>query len=782
MATNYNDYLIEGTKTLQKYLSSSNLNDEEKKSLADAFTAELTSNISDTSRLKDYNYIFSDLYIRFIDEKISHVISDPQATYEDIDKAVALCDEYAELFKVFKVNNWKLPKLKNDKPEKYLESLHNVYDGKRLTEEIIELNTRISNTIKRAQTEFDTDKCNQAISLIKILEEKIKLATIQNVSLPEITYADTQKAIKEVIDFRTKAVQKDTLHLRINETDREISNLLTQKMISKEQWQKIVDLCERQSLQMSECRKNRWPEPSINHSDFSKTGDQYRHYLRMSEVDFALVSDRNNLLNNKAYENYLDLCRRQMANIDTCVKNGWDLPILEKPEPGMLLKEIEKEQKSKNRKRKWKNRGIIAILGISLGIVLFFVGRSLWNKGKVQIPFDSEYANGVELEVIQSELEKAGFTNITTQSDTAGWLESGKVTGVTIDNKASYKKDAYKKPECNIVILVSSDERVFATDMLNTWQNSDYIAFKKELEDNGFTNITVVETVTNDKNKDDKIASLNVNNQSYLNEYCYIPLNAPITINCYSLKLAIGSDSVGFIGQDYNEVVSHLNDLGFTNVKTEKVSSGWAKGNTIIDLTINSNSDYKKDDVFDPEATIIVKYSSDDRLDATDILENWKKDDYQTIENNLKKRGFTNVNTYELETKESSENNKIETIDVGGISYETGDCYIQKAVPISIIYTRYKIEIGRASDDLGKIKYKDFVQELKKKGFTNIKLLRSDDLKIGLFATEETIKSIKIGDKGSFKETATFYPDEPIVIVVYTFKGKGCEDITETAD
>lgn len=74
------------------------------------------------------------------------------------------------------------------------------------------------------------------------------------------------------------------------------------------------------------------------------------------------------------------------------------------------------------------------------------------------------------------------------------------------------------------------------------------------------------------------------------------------------------------------------------------------------------------------------------------------------------------------------------------------------------------------------------MNDLKEKGFTNIKLQRSDDLKTGWKNPEGTIKKVTIGDTFQFAEEDTFYPDEPITIVVYTFKGRGCEDIAERAD
>ena len=63
-------------------------------------------------------------------------------------------------------------------------------------------------------------------------------------------------------------------------------------------------------------------------------------------------------------------------------------------------------------------------------------------------------------------------------------------------------------------------------------------------------------------------------------------------------------------------------------------------------------------------------------------------------------------------------------------------------------------------------------------GFTNITVHRNNDLINGWITKEGSIASITINGSGKFEATDSFYYDVPIVIVVNTFKDKGCEDIT----
>jgi hypothetical protein len=51
-----------------------------------------------------------------------------------------------------------------------------------------------------------------------------------------------------------------------------------------------------------------------------------------------------------------------------CKKNDWDVPVLEKPDPASLANIVQKEQKSKDTKKKWRNRGILA--GLACMVVL----------------------------------------------------------------------------------------------------------------------------------------------------------------------------------------------------------------------------------------------------------------------------------------------------------------------------------------------------------------------------------------------------------------------------
>lgn len=120
-------------------------------------------------------------------------------------------------------------------------------------------------------------------------------------------------------------------------------------------------------------------------------------------------------------------------------------------------------------------------------------------------------------------------------------------------------------------------------------------------------------------------------------------------------------------------------------------------------------------------------------------------------------------------------------IKVRDALYTSGDCYVQQNAPIMVGYYKLKIQVGEAASAFSKTQYTDLAADLKEMGFTDITLLRADDLISGWLTKEGTIKSITIGGNSQFTEKDSFYADEPVVIVVHTFKGRGCDDITEIA-
>ena len=107
-------------------------------------------------------------------------------------------------------------------------------------------------------------------------------------------------------------------------------------------------------------------------------------------------------------------------------------------------------------------------------------------------------------------------------------------------------------------------------------------------------------------------------------------------------------------------------------------------------------------------------------------------------------------------------------------------CFLPKSASIRIEYYVLQITIGHSADYFeDNEQYTDVVAQLKSRGFTNIRLQRANDLVTGWVDKEGTLDSISINGNSNFSASDKFQYDDEIVIVVHTFKKKGCEDITE---
>lgn len=325
MEAKYNEYLEEGTKKIIEIASSPDVGENEKRAIVETFVNELSNNVGNTEKLHDYEPLLYGVSIRFIDEKITSVLSNQNASYRDFEKAIKLCQRQRELSAIFKGKKWDLPKLEN----------------------------------------ANVDKCEETLR---------------------------------------RRQESTSISSKIMEEDRQLS------------------------------------------------------------------SERESLSSNKKYKSFFANCEKQKNNIEICGRNGWDLPSLSFGDPNGLLNVVHKEKRKKDRAKRIKGNFTKAgIIGVCiLALVIFCIYK--YREGKIQIPFDSSYVVGESLSDVYRELDDAGFENITKRPDASGWLESGQVISVSIDNSDTYSKDSYKKPDVTVVITYSSEGRKYVTDLLTDWK------------------------------------------------------------------------------------------------------------------------------------------------------------------------------------------------------------------------------------------------------------------------------------------------------------------------
>ncbi len=77
-------------------------------------------------------------------------------------------------------------------------------------------------------------------------------------------------------------------------------------------------------------------------------------------------------------------------------------------------------------------------------------------------------------------------------------------------------------------------------------------------------------------------------------------------------ELKISADAESYHGENYEQVVRELEDMGFTNVDTmrqEDLVLGWlTKDGEVAKVSINGDTDFAEGDVFPKDANVVVTY------------------------------------------------------------------------------------------------------------------------------------------------------------------------------
>lgn len=782
MASKYEQFMDEGTNKLIEVLTSLSLDEEEKEAIVAAFSEELSKHISDHEEMPDYNFIISSISLNYVDRKLSTILAKVNLSAREFDEALALCSRHRVLVRQFRDNSWLIPNLIYKDVAGCEEQLRSQMEQEQLSNHLTRLDQQIDAAMARAEKEISVDSCNEVIVLLDELSRVLDSCGKKKTSLPALKNGDTKKLYKKVASLQTKATQKEALYREISDVDSKLLAIVSMMDSTPIQWREAISLCNTLKGHIAECKKKAWGVPSIRSGEPDRILSKYTHYQAMLALDQSISGCSDYLYSKKQFNLLRDCCSHQVSNIEICQKNNWRIPGLNNANPTALMQSAVQEKIKKEKAQKLKLKLIAIATGIIAVLILILVGVIKSREGKITVPFSSSYAVGCNCNDLQDELETAGFTNIKIIEDDSGWTESNEVVSISVDNESSFNKDEYYESDVAVVITCSSKGRIDIAEYLKDWQTRSYIEVVDGLRGAGFTNITTSSENTSEKDEDQLIAKLVLNDKAYTNGHSYLPKDAPIDITYFTLKITMSNDNVSFIGQNYEDVVNSLIEDGFTNVQTEKINTGWAKGNSVIAVTINNQTAYDADDVYSPDVKIVVKYSSDDRIDATTLLTNWSGKNYSDLQRTLRAAGFTNITVTATETESKSKNQLVASISLNGQSFTGGDCFIQKNVPIQIKYYTLTINIEGEAADYEDKNYQEFVSELSSLGFTNITLKRANDLVTGWLTKEGTIKSISINGVSDFVEGAAFAFDDEIVIVVHTFKNKGCEDITVDAE
>jgi len=777
---NYTKYLEEGTNRLLEVLAQMDMDKDASEAIISAYADELYSGVCNAEKMSDYEPLIYGGVLAYTDTQLSEALSSTSLTSEAAGKAISLCDKEESLLKLFKEKGWQLPAINNINIEQCRDLIYKRKESTSIKSKMIDEDNRINDLMKQVETELDLSKCSAIEGILSELDADIATCRQKGIELPNISNVDIQKTRRKIDSIKQSVAERDNLYKKIIDGDNSIDVAVPSQANSGSDCQDLISLCQNQQQLIEECSARGWTVPSVKYYEPRTMVGMYSHYQEMIMLDGLLAAQVDELTTPKQYKEFFSNCEKQKKNVEICNRNGWKIPQLSMGDPGALLDKVHVEKRKKDFAKSIKQKliGAAVIAVLIIAVVIFCVIK--YREGKVQIPVDTSYVVGLEYTELKEIFEDAGFENIRIVPDETGWEESGTVRTVLIDGKNSFNKDAYVEPDTMVEIRYSSLARVDISKFLDGWQDCEYGDIKTVLQNNKFTGITLNPIDTSEKAQDKKVCELVLNGQTYTNGRCYIPLNAPIEISYYTLKITIGSSNAQYMGQDYNNVVDSLKEDGFTNVQTEEVKTGWAKGNSVISVMINNSTSFDIGQTYEPGVKIVVKYSSNDRVEVTNRFKDWKTTNYSTVQSALKSAGFTNVTVVAKDTSDKSQNQMIASLTFNGEAYTGGDCFLQKSAPIVIEYYNLKITIGKAAKDYKPNTegyYSTVVNELKNLGFTNITVYRLDDIFWGI-TKEGSVDSISIAGNSDFTATDSFYFDAEIIIMVHTREGKGCEDIT----
>lgn len=180
--------------------------------------------------------------------------------------------------------------------------------------------------------------------------------------------------------------------------------------------------------------------------------------------------------------------------------------------------------------------------------------------------------------------------------------------------------------------------------------------------------------------------------------------------------------------KDYQDVKAALEQLGFTNIKTEPVYDivwGITKSGSVKSVSIGGNSSFMTGTVFPNNAEVIITYHLSIDDDPSNITmpkssSDYEGEDYSDVEKEMKDLGFTNVKTEKQTTNDEAKNGKVYAVKIGGSDFKNGDSekpdrevvikYYEYEKPAPVSYSTNDYETAKKGNT-GVFAYKSSGQE-----------------------------------------------------------------------
>lgn len=284
---------------------------------------------------------------------------------------------------------------------------------------------------------------------------------------------------------------------------------------------------------------------------------------------------------------------------------------------------------------------------------LFGCGGSKEDKPvMVKAPNTAEAFDGCDWMPVYEEFEKAGFTNITTEElkdiDGNVVFEEGAISGITIDGDSEYSIDA--EYDSNVEVLITYHSLAefetnihinFEGNLLLSKYDVDFNMDElnegtMEHGEDGDYDLTLTygkHTITFARTDDSDVkgeVSIDVTSN----------LEASYSISCKSDKIKVELDYIDykteipegkvkvtksatdFYGENYENVVNELKEMGFSNIKSEPLYDiilGITEDGELDSIDIEGNKDFRKGEIFDTDEAVVVKYHTLEENDPNNV-------------------------------------------------------------------------------------------------------------------------------------------------------------------
>lgn len=694
------------------------------------------------------------------------------------DEALEKCSIQKNYLDIFDKNQWKKPKITYSDIASSTAVITSKKETLQAYIELKNLDDSLEKTIKSADESFDLEKCEKSKELLKDYEKKLSAFKAKKAEMPNLVNDDIRKTEDRINGIIAKIEDKNALHKKMDEVDSDISKAIQSFDDTAISCDKIADLLTGQKHLFDECSRKRFPLPTLKNKDIGGLVKKYSVYKDVILTDTDISKMDKDLSSKNKYDNYINKCKKLDSLLSECRRSNYGIPNIDNANPAALVKKAESEWNKTLIRYKIKKWLILSGIGAALilALVLF-----IYFSTRTSFPYSIEAMNSMNYMDIKNGLEESGYTNISCVPDDSGWEKSGTFREVYIDEQKGAEQGKLYKKNAAILIKYASMDRIDINTVLHNWKDESLETVLSKLGSAGFTNVDAsLEEITYDFDKKTKVHEIKIAGVAYDNQTGFIPRDVQIIVKKYKLYCTTDKKNTDFIDKESNEVIKYLKDRGFENITSVFETSGIKAPGKVMDVIIDDSSAFLKDHYYPYDANITVKISSQNRIDLTDTLKDFNKQEYTLLEATLLNKGIKNVVLIEEPTFDASYDKKVKEIVLGSEKYNSGNCHIDKNTKITITYYSLYYKLNASSYQLATQDVYSLQTLLKNTGFAEdnitVKEIYTGLKKAG------TILSISVGEKTSFTADDIFKPDSKIVITISSWGRLDLQKILNNID